>query len=338
MSRRGRAIARLLAQSWRRDPDASAPPLPSVAELEECAALVLEGGAGALAWLRVRGTPLERTPSAPRFRDEQRAYALGAALQRRQLSAALAALASIGVTALCAKGWTVARHYGHAGARVTGDIDLYVAPHDHARAIAALDGVVGELDVHAGLRPLGDRDFAAVSARALEVGVGDAIARVLSPADQLRLVCIHMLGHGAWRPLWLCDVGALVEAGGIDWDVCLAGAPRHARWIACTVVAARDLLAADLSSVPPAVREARPPAWLEPAILDAWGARWHQRAPLATYRRRLHALPAALWHRWPNPIEATVAVDADFDDAPRLPLQLSNCARLVARLARAAIV
>ncbi|HEX6836938.1 MAG TPA: hypothetical protein VF334_10225, partial [Polyangia bacterium] len=100
MRRRGRAIARLLAQSWRRDPGASAPSLPSAAELEDCAALVLEGGAGALAWLRVRGTPLEQAPSAPRFRDEQRAHALAAALQRRHLSAALAALSSIGVTAL----------------------------------------------------------------------------------------------------------------------------------------------------------------------------------------------------------------------------------------------
>ena len=109
--------------------------------------------------------------------------------------------------------------------------------------------------------------------------------------------------------------------GHIDWDVCLAGAPRHAHWVACAIVAARDLLDADISSAPP-------------ALLEAWGVHHHAREPISSYRTRLGALPAALWHRWPNAIEATIDLDADFDDAARIPLQLSACLRLVTRLAR----
>ena len=333
MSARGRAMARLLARSWRGDP-AAPESLPLAAELGDCSSLLLDGGAGALAWMRLRGTPLERLAVAAKLRDAHRVQTLAAAVQRRQVANALARLRSVGVTALCAKGWTLARHYGHPGLRAGGDIDVYVAPADYARADAALAAVAGELDLHAGLRPIADRDFATVAARAERVAVGEEVARVLSPADQLRLVCVHMLGHGAWRPLWLCDVAALVEAGGIDWAQCLAGATRHARWVACAVVAARDLLDADLSSVPATVRDTRPPAWLQPTMLAAWGTRHHDREPVSTYRRRLRALPAALWRRWPNGIEATVALDADFDDGARLPLQLSECVRLVRRFVR----
>jgi hypothetical protein len=249
------------------------------------------------------------------------------------VAVAVAVLAHRGVTPLWAKGWTIARHYGEPGRRATGDIDLYVAPADYERANAALALLDGPFDLHRGIPQLADRDFAAVAARAEPVAVGEHTAKVLAPADQLRLACLHALGHGAWRPLWLCDVGALVEADGIDWDLCLAGAERQAHWIACTVVAARDLLDADLSSVPATTRATLTPSWLAPALLAAWGACHHDRQPIASYWWRPLALPAALWHRWPNPIEASVGVSAAFDEEARLPLQIAACAMRIGHFA-----
>jgi hypothetical protein len=335
MSTRGRAIARLLAGSWRATPPS--PPLLSDATLRDCAARLVEGGAAALAWARVRGTALAETATAAQLRNAHRMQTLTASLQRSQLVAALTALSSVGVTPLCAKGWAVARYYREPGLRAACDIDLYVAPADYARAQLVLSCVQGAFDLHRGVPQLADRAFADVVARAERVAVGGSVAHVLSPADHLRLVSLHALAHGAWRPLWLCDVGALVEAGGIDWELCLAGSSRRAGWVTSAVAAARELLGADLWTAPAAVRSARLPTWLTPALLDAWGARYQSRQPIASYWWRPWALPRVLWQRWPNPIEATLDVGAGFDETPRLPLQVAGCLVRIGRFAGAMV-
>ena len=332
MSARGRAIAELLAGSWR----AVSPPAAQLSEatLRDCAPRLLETSAAALAWARIRGTALADTEPAAQLRDAYHMQTLTASLQRSQLAAALAALSSVGVTPLCAKGWAVARRYREPGLRAACDIDLYVAPADHARADAALSALPGAFDLHRGVPQLADRALADLFARAERVGVGDSVAHVLSPADHLRLVSLHALAHGGWRPLWLCDVAALVEAGDIDWEVCLAGSSRRAEWVIGAVVAARELLGADLSAVPAAVRDARTPSWLVPVLLDAWGSRYESRQPIATYWWRPWELPRVLWQRWPNGIEATLDVGAGFDEGPRLPLQVAGCVVRIGRFAR----
>jgi hypothetical protein len=68
-------------------------------------------------------------------------------------------------------------------------------------------------------------------------------------------------------------------------------------------------------------------------MLEAWSERSHRREPIFTYFMRPLALPAALWRRWPNAIEATIDMNAEFDEGPRLPVQLSNCGLLIRRFA-----
>jgi hypothetical protein len=334
MSSRGAIVARLLAGSWR-GPRSDTASLPSRAELDDVLPLLVDGGAAALAWARVRSSALADGAAAAQLRDARRMQALLAAQQQRQIAAALAALAAARVTALWAKGWTVARAYAEPSLRAVGDIDVYVAPAEHARAAQALAAVTGELDVHRGVPQLADRDFAALVARAIPVRVGAAAARVLAPADQLRLVCLHALGHGLGRPVWLCDVAALVEAGGVDWALCLEGDLRRARFVAAAVVAAAALLGADLTTVPASIRDTRLPSWLLPAILAAWSRPYERREPIGSYRHRLVELPAALRRRWPNPIEATVDIGAAFDEVPRWPIQVADCVVRVGRFARA---
>ena len=41
--------------------------------------------------------------------------------------------------------------------------------------------------------------------------------RVLSPEDDLRFLCLHLLRHGAVQPLWLCDICVLLEARANDF-------------------------------------------------------------------------------------------------------------------------
>ena len=65
--------------------------------------------------------------------------------------------------------------------------------------------------------------FDELFARSRVVNLGNEQIRILGLEDQLALSCIHLLKHGAWRPLWLCDVGLIIETlpAYFDWELCL---------------------------------------------------------------------------------------------------------------------
>jgi hypothetical protein len=48
--------------------------------------------------------------------------------------------------------------------------------------------------------------------------------------------------------------------------------------------------------------------------------------PFANYVRNPAGILKALRQRWPNPILATVSVNGAFNELPRLPYQIGNCA------------
>jgi hypothetical protein len=173
------------------------------------------------------------------------------------------------------------------------------------------------------------------------VSLHGAEVRTLGPADELRLLCLHFLHHGGWRPLWLCDVAAAVEARPIDfsWDLCLGSDPTTANWVACTVALARDLLGAELGDVPPQLRARNPPRWLTSAVLTSWEKPdpWEHPPlsygrPLADYGPHPMKLVTALRKRWPDPITATVSLRRPFNAWPRLPFQIAHCLQRGVRL------
>jgi hypothetical protein len=69
-------------------------------------------------------------------------------------------------------------------------------------------------------------------ARSQLVPLGDSQIRILGDEDHLRIICLHLLRSGAWRPLWLCDVAVALEtlSPDFDWDICLGRDPRQADW------------------------------------------------------------------------------------------------------------
>jgi hypothetical protein len=52
---------------------------------------------------------------------------------------------------------------------------------------------------------------------------------------------------------------------------------------------------------------------------------------MAAYLRRPSGALADLRSRWPNPIAATVHMNGAFNELPRLPFQLGECAARTAR-------
>jgi hypothetical protein len=321
----GRSVARLLSGAWR----ASPPPLAlAPAELARVAPLVLATGAGALACWRLRSAGLLSLPEADPFRQAYRLHTLEVAVQEGRLPQAFARLRAAGIEPVLGKGWAVARHYPESGLRPYGDIDVFVPPDRRAAAAAALHSAGGpplSVDLHAGWADLDDRDPAEVLARSRTAALAGVDVRTFGPEDHLRLVSLHALRHGLERPLWLCDVAALVEARprDFDWDYFRKGEARRWEAIASALALASRVLGADLGGAPADVVDRPVPAWLEPAVIRQWAKGSVRRRNIEQYlhlpARTLRELP----RHWPNPLAATMGLGAPFNELPRLPFQLA---------------
>ena len=329
--RLGKLVASAVAGAWRASPP---PPPPSLspAALIEVTPLLLATGAASLGWWRVRSSELRTSAAAHELRQAYRLYTLQAARQERQIVQAITRLRSAGVEPLLVKGWAVARLYAERGLRPYGDIDLCVRPEQYAAAVAALAAPAAEtvvVDLHKGLPELHRPSLDDVYERSQLVPLGDVDVRILGPEDHLRYMCIHMLRHGAYRALWLCDIAVVLESlpKDFDWEYLLLGDRRRAGWVASTVCLAHRLLGASLDGIPVAERTRHLPRWLLRSVLSQWSIEEHYMASPTMAYSFLHPaeLLRALRLRWPNPIQATVGVGGPFNELPRWPFQLWEC-------------
>jgi len=344
---RGTLVAKALRGAWRE----SLPPCAlTTGELSEIAPLLYSNGTGALVWRTARESALKNTPATATLRQAHRLQILEAGRSERDIQAAFKAFRSAGIEPLLFKGWVAARHYPERGLRPWGDIDLYVPASEYERAEKFVqEGAVAlqcAVDLyHEDFADLDERGVEELYARSLLVPLGDAEVRVPGESDHLRLLCLHWRRHHGWRPLWLCDIAAALEgrSAEFDWDVCLRGTEKQRDWIVCALLLARELLGAQLSDAPDAIREARAPHWLARAVLKQWGvpAKQHRpdNWPMLTLLRRRAGIIKALRDRWPNPFEAIYeAQRSPFSRVPRLPAQfgvyLARAVSFQARLPR----
>jgi hypothetical protein len=327
-------VAAALKRSWR----ATSPTWePTRDELRAVKPLLIASGAGALAWRRLRMAEPARSPAGFELQQAYRLHAIESLLHERQLTRILARLRGAGVEPLLGRGWAAARHYPEAGLRPYRDFDLYVGPAQRDAADRALEGESAAVTLHVGCAELNDRTWSVLNERARSLPLGSGEVRVFGPEDQLRLVALHMLRHGAWRPLWLCDLGAVLEScgHGFDWSRFLEGDGRRTDWVCCALVLARDLLGAELEGAPAQVTGRKLPGWMAHTVLRQWS-----RPGLGPSRRpvprdspsRLAREPEGAGVLWPNGIEATVGVRGPFNAVPRFPFQLAECVSRTARL------
>ncbi|MEK6288268.1 MAG: nucleotidyltransferase family protein [Acidobacteriota bacterium] len=327
---RGLLIARLLAGAWRASPPQ---PTTSSLELEQLAPLLLNSGAGALAWCKLRHSELSCSAVADQLHQAYRLQSLQAALHERSLKQVISLLRGIGVEPMLVKGWSIARIYPEAAMRPYCDLDLCVLP-DHYKkasdALKSIEGLVTNVDLHAGFGKFYDRRTDDIFARSQLVKLDDIGVRILCDEDNIRYLCMHVLRHGAVRPLWLCDIAVALESRTceFDWDRCLAGSRREADWVSCAIRLASFLLGVDIEGTPVAHRGRKLPSWLVKAVTRDWGISFRSprqvHAMLRQPLRLLDELPKELLRHWPNPIEATMTLRGPFNRLPRLPFQVGH--------------
>lgn len=234
-----------------------------------------------------------------------------------------------GIRALLIKGWAIARLYPDPALRPYTDTDIAVgqAHADRARRLLAdLPAECGAVDVHGLPEEWKDRKWETLLDRAEQTEVW-----IPSAEDHLRLLAVHAMKHGVFRPLWLCDLGLAVESRGVDFD--WAYFTSGDRWLTeCALLALRlagALLGAGLEGTPAA--DLPPPRWAERAVLKEWGHpnRWpHGHTMIGeALRKRPWSMPGELWRRWPGAVEATYNLRAPWNRLPRFPLQFAEVIR-----------
>ena len=320
---RGILTARLLRGAWR--PASGAPAIDQLDLAALTPALQWTGSAG-LAWWRVRGTDLAATVAGCDLHKAYRSYAAESVLREHDLAQALKALTAAGVTPLLAKGWAVERLYPGSGLRRYDDIDFAVHPHQHSAAQRAVaHDYHGETDIDVALGPWGElagHSFDDLMARAEEELFQGSRVRVLGREDHLRLLALHALKSGVRRPIWLSDIGVLMDRSGaeLDWSRVLSGDPRLTDWTITGLRLAAVLAGASLDGAPPRVREAALPRWVVRSALHQWGEPAGEVAPLLSWPvLRRPAAAREVWRRrWPNPIESTYLRYGEYGARPRL--------------------
>jgi hypothetical protein len=293
--RRGEVIASVLAGSWRADPPATRVRPDDLAMVTP---LLVATGAAGLAWRTTKlradlvhiAEPLHRAWLLEVGRDR---------LRDEMVAALTAAAVAKGVEVMIYKGWAAARFYPEPGLRPSGDIDVIVEP-DDARAAEEIAATVPgiALDIHRSPPP-GVGTSRDLLARADQITVDGAAIAVPGPADHVLMSAWHMFKHGAWRPLWLCDIAVMLESSP---DETLAADEPYASWWSVAAGLAATMLEARIEHV-------TAPEWVRLTLAAEWGSgRFRAYGPLAASMRAspLKAM-TELPGRLPNRVATAVA-------------------------------
>jgi len=368
---RARLIAKALTGSWR---SPSTPPRLSAAELAAITPVLIQAGAGALVWSRIRDSALADSGAAAELQQMYRLHRLEASVHIQRIKRVLEQFRRAGIEPVLVKGWNVARLYPEAGLRHYFDVDLCVAHDAYAESLKLVAGMEEDapyIDLHDELDHLDTMPWAEFFVRTQMVSLCSPRPSRESPAnkihhegtedtekirvpcaeDHLRILCVHWLRHGAWKPAGLCDIAAAIETRPLDfdWQRCLGPDPVRAGWVACTITLARELLgvksegqrakgegkrgegpATSLPLTPYPLPLAPSPRWLVPAVLRQWSRslspnnRYEALPSLVSNVTEWRNLIGEIYSRLDQPVRATVALHGRFNNWPRWPYQLGE--------------
>ncbi len=329
--RKGHLVAEILTGAWR-----DSPPAVQISEsdLDEVTPLLYASGAVALGWRRLSTSELRNCPSAEVLHQAYRLMVLQSEIHEQQLEKLFRLLREASVDAVLAKGWVAAGLYPDRALRPFGDFDICVPAVQFKLVqdvLSSRDAQDCWVDLHKEFQELDDRSTEEIFARSRRITLGSEQIRVLGVEDHLALLCIHLLKHGAWRPLWLCDIAAAVESlpQDFDWSICLGRNSRSEQWITCAIGLTRQLLSARIDHLPKYITSKEVPPWVTQSVLYQWSILhsgehrpMHSLPLMVTNLKQGRDILKAVLGRWPDPITATFNRRGRFNNFPRVPYQL----------------
>lgn len=228
------------------------------------------------------------------------------------------------------KGWAAAINYPQKESRVFGDIDLCVAPEDYKKALKILDlPESGELlvDLHNGLRHLDTTEWTDLFENTKLVQLETTMVRILRPEDHLRVLCVHWLNDGAAYRERLWDIFYAVEnrPQNFDWDRCLNVVDKKRRkWIVCAIRLAQKYLGLKLTDTPLSEEKEEIPKWVIQTVEKEWADEIHLKRLQDCLTDRNEFFRQVKKRFPPNPIQATIDVNGEFDNKPRIFYQIAD--------------
>jgi hypothetical protein len=237
---------------------------------------------------------------------------------------------SHGIEPVLIKGWAAARNYPESKPRFWGDVDLAVGDGDYTRALALVTGADAQakgVDLHYELRALDTLPWETLFSNSELVQLDAEQVRILRAEDHLRVLCVHWLINGGEARERLWDIAYAVQNRPVDfdWSKCLdVVSTTRRKWIIYTIGLAHVYLGLKVDNLPFKAELVSLPSWLIGCVEKEW-ASGVMTAPLQTLFRSPRGFFQQLRKRIPpNPIQATVNCEGEFDDSPRLRYQVRD--------------
>ncbi|MBV9215707.1 MAG: nucleotidyltransferase family protein [Acidobacteria bacterium] len=278
-------------------------------------------------------------PAETDISDEHRWAILQRRAQEVRAVEAFSIMRSYGIEPVLIKGLAAAYFYPSGQLRMSVDMDLAVSAKDHslAKQICFADVAGLAIDLHDELRHLDTVPWPDLFSNSVTVDIDGAPIRFLRPEDHLRVLCLHWLTDGGVYKDRLWDVYYIVSRRerDFDWDrVFDPVSPRRQRWLKCVLGLAEKYLGLDLDRTPAAGAAATLPQWLIRTVEKEWS----EKVPLIPlgaclgdrkmlFQQFARRLP-------PNPIQATIDMEGDFDTRSRLYFQVASSIRRSLHLSR----
>ena len=228
------------------------------------------------------------------------------------------------------KGWAISRSYPAKHFRASVDVDLGVNPLQYQKAKDILENDADNfmfVDLHEGFRHLDNVSWQNLFENSRLVEIEETPIRILRPEDHLRVLCTHWLNDGGANKERLWDIFYAVEnrPDDFEWDRFLEiSGPKRRKWFVCAIGLAHRYLGLDLKDTPIEKEALAIPKWIIKAVEKEWGSDVKLK-PLQNCLQNKKELFEQIKKRIPpNPLQATIEMEGDFDNKPRIFYQIRD--------------
>lgn len=228
------------------------------------------------------------------------------------------------------KGWAAAQFYPAKENRQFIDIDICIAPDEFERAKELLPLCTDRglmVDLHRGLRHLDTLEWRDLFENTKLLKIEETNVRILKPEDHLRVLCVHWLNDGAAYREKLWDIYYAVENRQLDfdWQRCLDSVDQKRRkWIVCAIGLAHRYLGLELKDTPIAAEAKEIPDWIIKTVESEWADNNKLKRLQDCLSDRKEFFIQIKKRFPPNPIQATIDMNGDFDNKTRLFYQIGD--------------